>query len=240
MKIIAAIDLMQGKVVRLTRGDPNLKVVYSSEPLMVAELWEREGADMLHIVDLDSTLAISNNKDIIKKICTRVSIPVQVAGGLRDTNIIKEMLEYSNSVVIGTLAYNDKDLFAKLLNIYGNDRIVVAVDHVNGKVMVHGWKNAAGMSVLDAVKHFRSIGAKRFLLTSIDRDGTMQGVDTDTLKDVLTISGIEVIASGGVASINDILALKELGVYGVILGKALYENRISIGDVKRVLKKKIK
>jgi phosphoribosylformimino-5-aminoimidazole carboxamide ribotide isomerase len=237
MKIIAAIDLMQGKVVRLTRGDPNLKVVYSSEPLMVAELWEREGADMLHIVDLDSTLAISNNKDIIKKICTRVSIPVQVAGGLRDTNIIKEMLEYSNSVVIGTLAYNDKDLFAKLLNIYGNDRIVVAVDHVNGKVMVHGWKNAAGMSVLDAVKHFRSIGTKRFLLTSIDRDGTMQGVDTDTLKDVLTINGIEVIASGGVASINDILALKELGVYGVILGKALYENRISIGDVKRVLKK---
>ncbi len=237
MKIIAAIDLMQGKVVRLTKGDPNLKVVYSNEPLMVAELWKHEGADMLHIVDLDATLAIANNnKDIIKEICTKVGIPVQVAGGLRDMNSIKEMLEYSNSVVIGTLAYNDEDLFAKLLNIYGSDRIVVAVDHSNGKVMVHGWKTATDINVFDAVKHFRSIGAKRFLLTSIDRDGTMQGIDTNIIEDILTLDGIEVIASGGVASIYDILILKELGVYGVILGKALYENRISIGEVKRMIK----
>lgn len=236
MRIIAAVDIMQGNVVRLTRGDPNLKVVYSSNPVRMAEQWVREGADMLHVVDLDATLALGSNRDIVREICRRVSIPVQVAGGLRDLRSIEDALSYAYSVVIGTLAYKDKDTLARLISRYGNDRIVVALDHSNGKVVIYGWRSITGVSVLDAVMQFKLIGVKRFLLTSIDRDGTMQGVDLDAIKDVSKVDGIEVIASGGIASMEDVSMLKRYGIYGVILGKALYENRIRIDEVKRVIK----
>lgn len=235
MRVIAAVDIMQGNVVRLTRGDPNLKVVYSSDPLSMAEQWVREGADMLHVVDLDATLALGSNREVVREICRGVSIPVQVAGGLRDIRSIEDALGYAYSVVIGTLAYKDRGTIARLVDSYGNDRIIVAIDHSQGKVMIHGWRSITGMSVLDAIRDFRSIGVKRFLLTSIDRDGTMQGVDLDTIRDVSSVDGVEVIASGGIASIEDVLMLKGYGIYGVILGKALYENRIRIDEVKRVI-----
>ncbi len=235
MKLIAAIDIMQGSVVRLLRGNPNEKVVYSNDPLSTALRWLGEGVDMLHIVDLDATLSDSNNRGIIKDICNRLKwmIRIQVAGGLRSIETVEEMIEYAD-VVIGTLAYKREDLLKYVLDTYGNDRVVVAVDHSRGRVVIDGWRSSTGTSVIDAMKRIISLGAKRFLLTSVDRDGTMQGIDVDTVRSISSMDA-EVIVSGGVANIEDIKALKSMNVYGVILGKALYEGKVNIKDIKRVL-----
>jgi phosphoribosylformimino-5-aminoimidazole carboxamide ribotide isomerase len=235
MKLIAAIDIMQGSVVRLLKGNPNEKVVYSRDPLSTAFRWLGEGADMLHIVDLDATLSDSNNRGIIKDICSRLRgmIRIQVAGGLRSIDTISEMIEYAD-VVIGTIAYKREDLLKYLLDTYGNDRVVVAVDHSGGRVVIDGWRSSTGIPVIDAMRHIISLGAKRFLLTSVDRDGTMQGIDVDTVRSISSIDA-EVIVSGGVASIEDIKVLESMDVYAVILGKALYEGKINIKDIRRVL-----
>ena len=132
MKIIPAIDLMEGKVVRLYKGNPNKKTIYSEDPLEIAKKWERAGADMLHLVDLDATLGMGSNFEVLRNIAKSVSIPVEVAGGLRNQSLIENALGFAQRVVIGTLAYRDKTTLDKLLTMYGNDRIVVSVDHSDG------------------------------------------------------------------------------------------------------------
>ncbi|MEK6931702.1 MAG: HisA/HisF-related TIM barrel protein, partial [Thermoproteota archaeon] len=132
MKVIPAIDLMNGQVVRLYKGDPNQKTVYSDNPIEVAKKWEANGADMLHLVDLDATLGRGSNLIIIKKILEQISIPVQVAGGLRDESIVTDVSKISNRVVLGTLAFKDKSTLKKLLSNLGPEKIVISVDHIDG------------------------------------------------------------------------------------------------------------
>ena len=139
MKVIPAIDLMGGQVVRLYKGDPKQKTVYSDDPIEIAKKWEANGADMLHIVDLDATLGIGSNLEIIKKILDVISIPVEVAGGLRDESLISDVIKISNRIVLGTLAFKDKDLLKKLLISFGPEKIVISVDHMNGEIVIHGW-----------------------------------------------------------------------------------------------------
>ena len=235
MKIIPAIDLMEGKVVRLYKGDPNKKTIYSENPLEIAKKWESAGADMIHLVDLDATLGSGSNFDILKNVAESVKIPVQVAGGLRSEEIIEKALGFAQRVVVGTLAFKDKTALNNLLVTHGNEKLVISVDHNNGFIVVNGWKDTIKTSLIDAVKDFKEMGFSEYLSTSIVRDGTLQGPD---LKSLQTINeenlDVNIILSGGISNIDDVIKVKELNPFGAILGKALYENQIAIEEAKRV------
>jgi len=234
MKIIPAIDLMNGQVVRLYKGDPKQKTVYSDNPVEIAKKWEANGADMLHIVDLDATLGMGSNLSIIKKILKEISIPVQVAGGLRDESLILDVVKISNRVVIGTLAFKDKELLKKLLVSLGSEKIVISVDHIDGEIVIHGWQDRTGIKLIDAIKEFLEMGFTEFLLTNVNRDGTLAGPDLEFLEQACNLDKTNVIASGGISNVDDIKDVKEKNAFGVILGKALYENKISIEEAKKI------
>ena len=229
MKVIAAVDIMGGSVVRLVKGDPANKTVYSSDPVDTAKKWEAAGADMLHIVDLDAAFANGNNAELTAKIAGAVKIPVQVAGGIRSPEKAEEMLSKASRVVLGTMAYSEPEVVRKLAK-KNFGRIVISIDHAGGKVMVKGWKESTGTKVADAISQFASMGVDEFLLTSIERDGTLQGPDVRTLADAAVSARI--IASGGIASLEDIVKVRSAGCSSVILGKAMYDGRVSIERIK--------
>ncbi|MCH9041162.1 MAG: 1-(5-phosphoribosyl)-5-[(5-phosphoribosylamino)methylideneamino]imidazole-4-carboxamide isomerase [Nitrosopumilus sp.] len=234
MKIIPAVDLMNGQVVRLYKGDPKQKTVYSDNPVEIAKKWEANGADMLHIVDLDATLGIGSNLSIIKKILEEISIPVEVAGGLRDESLILDVVKISSRVVIGTLAFKDKELLKKLLLSLGPEKIVISVDHIDGEIVIHGWQDRTGIKLIKSIKEFLEMGFTEFLLTNVSRDGTLEGPDLEFLEQACQLDNTNVIASGGISNIADIKDVKEKNAFGVILGKALYENKISIEEAKKI------
>ena len=234
MKIIPAIDLMEGKVVRLYRGDPKKKTIYSENPLEIAKKWESAGADMLHLVDLDATLGTGSNFELLKDIAESVKIPVEVAGGFRSEKIIEEALGFAQRVVIGTLAFKDKTALDKLLKTYGNEKLVISVDHKDGFIVVNGWQQTTDVALIDAVNDFIKMGFSEYLSTSIVRDGTLDGPDLESLKMVNEIKNVNLIVSGGISNIEDIVKVKELDPFGVILGKALYENQVTIEEAKGI------
>jgi len=233
VKIISAIDIMQGQVVRLLKGRPENKTVYSNDPQEVAKKWEKAGADMLHVVDLDATLKTGSNLDLIKKVARSVSIPVQLAGGLRTKEIIAEGLEFADRIVIGTLAFKDKDVVVSLAKKFGNERIVVSVDHSDGIIVINGWQQQTKTNLFDAISEFASKNITEFLLTNINRDGTLLGPDVKSLEKACKL-GKNVIASGGISGPQDIPKVKKCNAYGVILGKALYDGKITIEEAKKL------
>jgi phosphoribosylformimino-5-aminoimidazole carboxamide ribotide isomerase len=229
MKVIAAVDIMGGSVVRLVKGDPANKTVYSNDPIETAKKWEAAGADMLHIVDLDAAFASGDNAGIVAGIAGAVKIPVQVAGGIRSVEKAEEMMGKASRIVIGTMAYSEPDAVKKLAK-KSPGRIVVSIDQVGGKVRVKGWKESTDTKVADAISQFASMGVDEFLLTSIERDGTLQGPDVGTLAEAA--KSARIIASGGIASAEDVVKVRSAGCSSVILGKAMYDNKITIGRVK--------
>jgi phosphoribosylformimino-5-aminoimidazole carboxamide ribotide isomerase len=233
MKIIPAIDLMDGQVVRLYKGDPNQKTVYSDNPASVAKQWESAGADILHLVDLDATLGRGSNLDVIKKILDTVSIPVEVAGGLRDRSLAMDVAKLSERIVLGTLAFKDKPLLKSLLSETGPEKIVISVDHKDGEIVIHGWQKDTGIKLIPAMTEFLDMGFTEFLLTNVSRDGTLEGPDLEFLEQACALPNANVIASGGISNANDVKDVKEKNPFGVILGKALYENKVSIEEAKK-------
>jgi len=229
MKVIAAVDIMGGSVVRLVKGDAANKTVYSSDPVETAKKWEAAGADMLHVVDLDAAFSNGNNAELTAKIAATVKIPVEIAGGIRTPEKAEEMLSKAARVVLGTMAYSEPEAVRKLAR-KNPGRIVVSIDQVDGKVMVKGWKESTGTKVADAISQFSAMGVDEFLLTSIERDGTLQGPDVRTLAEAA--SSARIIASGGIASVEDIVKVRSAGCSSVILGKAMYDGKLSIEKVK--------
>lgn len=234
MKIIPAIDLMDGKVVRLYRGDPAQKTIYDDDPISVAKRWEKNGADMLHLVDLDATLGLGSNLPLIKKILDSLSIPVEVAGGLRDKKTILDVSGIAQRIVVGTLAFKDKGTLKELLSTLGGKKIVISVDHKDGEIVTHGWQSNSGIKLIDAMKEFLEMGFTEFLLTNVNKDGTLEGPDLDFLEEACKLDNANVIASGGISGIQDVIEVKKKNAFGVILGKALYEKQISIEEAKSV------
>lgn len=232
MKVIAAVDIMGGSVVRLVKGDPANKIVYGSDPVETAKKWEAAGADMLHIVDLDAALSTGSNSESVTKIAGAIRIPVQIAGGIRSQEAAQSMLAKGSTVVLGTMAYSDPDAVKRLAK-QNPGKIVISIDQVNGNVMVKGWKESSGVKVADAISQFKAMGIDEFLLTSIERDGTLQGPDVQTLADAVK-SGAKIIASGGISSIEDIIRVRSAGCSSVILGKALFDGKVGIERAKAV------
>jgi phosphoribosylformimino-5-aminoimidazole carboxamide ribotide isomerase len=228
MKVIAAVDIMGGSVVRLVKGDPANKMVYSSDPVETAKKWDAAGADMLHIVDLDAAFSSGSNSDIVSKIVGAVKVPVQVAGGIRSVEKAEEMLAKAARVVIGTMAYSEPEAVRKLAK-KNPGKIVISIDQVGGNVMVKGWKESTGTKVADAISQFSAMGIDEFLLTSVERDGTLQGPDIATLAEAA--KSARIIASGGIASLEDVVKVRSVGCSSVILGKAMYDGKVSIERV---------
>jgi phosphoribosylformimino-5-aminoimidazole carboxamide ribotide isomerase len=232
MKVIPAIDIMCGNVVRLVKGNLANKIVYSNNAIEIAMKWKAAGADMLHVVDLDATLRTGkNNIEIITKLIKDVNIPVEVAGGIRSIDAVNEMFSRNAAkVVLGTMAYKEPSSIRWLARKKA-DKIIISIDQYNGKVMIDGWKESSGSGVDDALKLFLAMGIKEFLLTSIDKDGTLTGPDTTTLAHACSFPGARIIASGGISSLEDIIRVRSAGCTSVILGKALYDGKVSMEKV---------
>jgi phosphoribosylformimino-5-aminoimidazole carboxamide ribotide isomerase len=233
MKVIAAIDIMNGEVVRLTKGDQATKKVYSDDPVQIAKKWEKDGADMLHIVDLDAAFgSATNNLSIISEILNAVNIRVQIGGGIRDTDTFERIVKMGFSrIVVGTMAYRNVNELRLLSKNYG-DKIVVSLDEIDGKVMIEGWKSSSDYRIDDAISKFNKFGISNFLMTSIIKDGTLLGPDIVTLNSINTDRKSKIIASGGISNLLDVLRVRSIGCDSVILGKALYEERLEIKKVK--------
>lgn len=235
MKIIPALDLMDGQVVRLYKGDPKQKTVYSDDPVSVAKKWQKAGADMLHIVDLDATIGTGSNLDLIEKISKELSIPVEIAGGLRNEEIIDRAISFSNRVVIGTMAFKDKEMLQRIAKKYDFSKIVISVDHIDGFIVTHGWQESTKTPLLDAINEFVNMGFTEFLLTNVSKDGTLEGPDLEYLEKACSIQNANVIASGGISNVDDVSDVQRKNAFAVILGKALYENKISIEEAKQLV-----
>ena len=239
MKIIPSIDLMDAKVVRLYKGDPKNKTIYSDNPLEVAKKWESLGGDILHIVDLDATIGTGENFKIIKEISENTSIPLQVAGGLRTEEKISEVLDFASRAVIGTIAMQLKEseqdnILGDFIQTFGSERIVISIDHIDGKIVTHGWQKSTDIDLYDATNEFVKYGFTEFLTTNVSKDGTLEGPDLESLKKICQIENCNVIASGGISKMQDIRDVTEINPFGVILGKALYEGLVSIEEAKKI------
>lgn len=235
MKVLAAIDIIEGDVVRLTKGEKSTKKVYSNDPVKVAKKWEDEGADMLHIVDLDAAFGNeSNNLSTISEILHSVSIPIQIGGGIRHLENFEKIVRMGFSkLVIGTMAHTNLDHLRLLCKNY-SDKIVISLDEINRKVMINGWKSSSNYNIEEAISRFNKLGINIFLVTSIIKDGTLSGPDVVTLNSINTDRKSRIIASGGISSLVDVLRVRSIGCDSVILGKALYEARLDIKKVKAI------
>ena len=239
MKIIPAIDLIDGNVVRLYKGDPKNKTIYSDNPVEIAKKWESAGADMIHIVDLDATLGRGENIKVIEDISKNISTPIQIAGGLRSEEKISQVLDFASRAVIGTIAMQLKEseqenILNDFIKSFGNERIVISIDHIDGKIVTHGWKTVTSLDLYDTTNEFVRYGFTEFLTTNVSKDGTLEGPDIESLSKICQISNCNVIASGGISKIQDIEDVKNINSSGVILGKALYEGLVSIKEAKKI------
>ena len=231
MYIYPAIDLYNGECVRLIKGDFNQKTVYSSQPVDMAKSFMAAGASKLHVVDLNGAESDNNaNYEVVKRIVEEVDMAVQVGGGIRSLKSAEKYLSIGvDRVIIGTKAVEDPDFLTLLIKKFG-DRLVVAVDGKDGYVAINGWKDQSKMPIMTFIGQLQEIGVKRILCTDISRDGLLQGSNMDLYKEIQRNYNMELIASGGVSSIKEIKTLREEGMFGAILGKALYEKKFTLEE----------
>ncbi len=239
MELIPAIDLMNGKCVRLFKGDFNKRKDFTKKPHEQAKFWESEGAKYIHIVDLDAAKTGYPTNDItIKEIAKTVNIPIQIGGGIRSQERIEQLFSYGiEKVIMGTSAIENKELVKDISNKFPG-KIIVGIDAKNGKVSTRGWLEHSNILATDLVKEFSSYKIANFIVTDINTDGTLEGTNEEFIKSILDITDIPVIASGGVGSISDLLSLvkfEDSGLFGVIVGKALYENKFKISEANNIL-----
>ena len=233
LQLIPAVDLMNAKIVRLTHGDPKTAKVYDQfgGPVKTAKKWQADGAGKIHIIDLDAALGTGNNLSVIAEIVENIDLPIQVGGGIREVETAEKLLKLGVSqVILGALAFSDPEAVTQIKREFGAGSVIVALDNKDGKIMVEGWKTTTGLGVKEALEKFAALGVKTFLVTSITRDGTLSGPDLDTLKEACQYSGVAIIAAGGIGGLNDLRALKRVGVAGAVIGKALYEGRFTLKE----------
>src|SRR5690625_2678757 len=232
MIIFPAIDILDGNCVRLIQGDYNQESIYGDSPVAMAQKWEQLGAQYIHIVDLNGAKSgESINKDIIHDIAQTVNVPVQVGGGIRTLETIKGYVDSGVSrVIIGTAAITDKEFLREAVKTYG-DKVAVSVDARNGYVATDGWTDTSDVKAIDLVKELETLGVSTIVYTDIAKDGMLQGPNLEEQEAIHQATRMDVIASGGVTTVDDVANLRELDLYGVIIGKALYDGKLDFRDV---------
>jgi phosphoribosylformimino-5-aminoimidazole carboxamide ribotide isomerase len=235
IKVIPAVDISGGKCVRLRRGRLEDATVYYDDPLEAARRWEGEGAELLHVIDLDAATGARDNRDAIKRIIREVKVPVQVGGGIRS---IERAEEYINSgaerVIFGTAALELRTI-KDALRSFGPERVMAAVDHFMGRVAVKGWKDLLELDAEVLCKRLVEAGVRKIMMTSIERDGMLKGPNLDYSLRVASSVPAEFYLAGGFSSIEDLLMLRGKRVAGVIIGRALYEGMIELKRAREVL-----
>jgi phosphoribosylformimino-5-aminoimidazole carboxamide ribotide isomerase len=236
IQIIPAIDLIEGKCVRLTQGDYGQKKIYNENPLEVAQQFEDAGLKRLHLVDLDGAKAKKVvNWKVLEKIAAKTSLHVDFGGGVQSDDDLKIVFESgAKQVTGGSVAVKQPDLFEHWLKTYGGDKIILGADAKNEKIAVSGWEEGTAIWVYDFVEEYVEKGVKYTISTDVAKDGLLQGPSFDLYKNLQDkCPDLNIIASGGIAGIEDVEKLAEMNIYGVIIGKAIYENRISLADLQR-------
>jgi len=245
MIVIPAIDIRGGRCVRLVQGRPEDETVFSDDPVEMARRWTREGAKRLHVVNLDGAFATGQeddaaqlNRRIIADMAAAVDVPLQLGGGLHSIEDIEEALSLGmDRVILGTVAVENPAVVANAVQRWGAERILVGIDGRNGMAMTHGWQRESSTPVLDLALRMKSLGIVRIVYTDVQRDGMLVGLNLEATAKLARDSGLRVIASGGVRSLGDIVALLPLereGVEGVIAGRALYTGSLDLSEALRV------
>jgi phosphoribosylformimino-5-aminoimidazole carboxamide ribotide isomerase len=234
LELWAAIDLLSGSVVTLREGKEAMKTSWGEDAVDVAAKWEREGAYGLHIIDLDAAFGKGSNSKTISNILERAKIPVEVGGGVRSRATAELWLESGAArVILGTLAFKEPETLSGLLRLHGSEKIVVASDYADGKVVTSGWTTSQDIGVLEAAKRFEEAGVVNLLATAVGRDGMATGPDLDTMRALCASSKkLRVIASGGIRSVGDLLEIERRGAAGAVIGRALYDGGVGLGDAK--------
>jgi phosphoribosylformimino-5-aminoimidazole carboxamide ribotide isomerase len=238
IEIIPAIDLIDGKCVRLSQGDYNQKTIYNENPLEVAKMFEAAGIRRLHLVDLDGAKAkhIVNHK-ILEEISTKTNLIIDFGGGLKSDKDLEIAFNSGASMVTGgSIAVKERDTFLKWLEKYGSEKIILGADAKNGNIAVSGWQETTELPVIEFISEYHKKSILKVISTDISRDGMLSGPAFDLYSEIMeTLPKVEIIASGGIAAMDDILRLNEMGVPGVITGKAIYENRITMEEIERFI-----
>ena len=234
MMIFPAVDLIGGKAVRLKQGDYSKMTVFGDDPVAAAKKFEEQGAEYLHVVDLDGAKDGGRpNEEVIKRIISETSLKVEVGGGVRDEESVKTYLDAgAYRVILGTAAAENEEFTRDMCGKYG-ERIVVGADARDGVIAVRGWLGTSGEELFDFVKRMGSLGVGTVIVTDISRDGEKNGANLDLYRRMTAELPVGIVASGGIASVSDIKALAEAGVRGAILGRALYAGEITLADALR-------
>jgi phosphoribosylformimino-5-aminoimidazole carboxamide ribotide isomerase len=235
MIVFPAIDIRDGKCVRLIQGRIDQQTIYFQDPVEVAKLWQSQGATYLHVIDLDGAFGQSKkNRKVIADIVRQCTIPIQVGGGVRSLEDAKELLDAGvKRVIVGTVAIKHPKLLNDLLLLY-KERVVVSLDCLDGFVQVEGWTDGSSIDAFAFAQTLKKQGVNTIVYTDISKDGMLQGPNFEQLSRI-QMSGLNVIASGGISSLDDVVKVKDMGIYGVIVGKALYENRINLKELMEVV-----
>ncbi|HIB45435.1 MAG TPA: 1-(5-phosphoribosyl)-5-[(5-phosphoribosylamino)methylideneamino]imidazole-4-carboxamide isomerase [Candidatus Lambdaproteobacteria bacterium] len=236
MLLIPAIDLKNGRCVRLLQGEADAETVYSHEPAAMARSFEDAGAKRLHLVDLDGAFrGQGTNLDSIHSILKTISIPVQLGGGLRTAENVEQMFELGvSSVIVGTMAVKNPDVLEGLIQRFSGEKIFLGIDARNRKVSIEGWQEGTEIDDVEFALRWKKLGTKRVIFTDIARDGMLSGPNLEALSDFARRTGLKIVASGGVSSMADLEQLKTLeavGVDQVISGKAIYEGKLDLKEV---------
>ncbi len=237
MNIFPAIDIIGGQAVRLKKGDYNQKTVYNSDPVSVAIGFKNQGAEFIHLVDLDGAKSgKTDNFKVVQQIVKQSGLKAEIGGGIRNIETVKKYLDCGvMRVIIGTAAITNPEFLDEALKLYG-DRIAVGVDIKDGKVAIHGWTETADFTSEEFIEKMQNQGVKTIICTDVSKDGMMSGTNLSLYKELSQKFDVDIVASGGVSSIDDVKALKEMNLYGAILGKALYTNSIDLAEAIQISK----
>lgn len=236
MKVIPAVDIKNGCCVKLVQGRSGTGLTVSKNPVKVAEYWVKEGAEVLHLVDLDGAIEGSKvNRPLIFNIIQRVNVPVQVGGGIRSLEYALRLIEVGACrIVLGTVVYESPRLFRLIADSVKAEKVIVAIDSKSGFVVKRGWTESTGVTVYDVLRRLDPDMFWGLLYTDVQREGLASGIDVGILKHLLKVSSKPIIYAGGVSSLSDIAVLRDLGVYGVVVGKALYAGLFSLREAMEV------
>ncbi|MCR9181642.1 MAG: 1-(5-phosphoribosyl)-5-[(5-phosphoribosylamino)methylideneamino]imidazole-4-carboxamide isomerase [Flavobacteriaceae bacterium] len=236
MRIIPAIDIINGKCVRLSKGDYTTQKTYSERPLEVAKSFEDHGIKYLHLVDLDGARSkhIVNHK-MLYQIASKTNLKIDFGGGLKSDADLKIAFENGASQITGgSIAVSNPEVFENWLQLYGAKKIILGADANNRKIATHGWKETSTLDVIEFIKNYESKGIQQVICTDIAKDGMLQGPSFELYAEIVNETKVQLIASGGVSEFNDLIKLRELGCEGVILGKAIYEGKITLKELEKL------
>jgi len=238
MLIIPAVDVMQGKCVRLTQGDPKRSKIYFNDPVEAANQWVKQGAQLIHLVDLDAAISIGQNTETLGKIIKSIQVKTQIGGGIRNLEKAEELLTLGASrVIFGTTCILNSKMLEEAVKHFGSTRVAAAIDTTReGKVTFHGWKTQSEVDYLHLARSVEAVGVGTIVFTSVSADGTLKGPAIEQIRKVVDTVKIPVIASGGIGNLKDLVNVAQTGVEGAIVGTALYEKKFTLKKAVEVTK----